>query len=364
MDKAEFLIAGGGIAGLAAAIAVAPRETILLEQATEWTGAGAGLQLGPNAMRALQKLGAWDAVAPFTSSPPEIHIRDGVSGRLLKRLTLGASFERRFGAPYRVAHRADLHRALLEVASARPNLTIHLGQTISNFDQTETGVAITAATRIFQSERLLAADGVNSPIRQKLFSGSEPRTTGKTYHRALIHVSAIPNVAAECVNLWLYPGGHVVHYPVGRDQRLNLVAITPEHQSPTTFFEKSCRSLRHIITLPHSWTEWSSLYVEPLPQTNANRILLVGDAGHGTVPYLAQGAAMALEDAAALKNAQTDFNAVSIQRTMRTRRLHLASMQQADIYHASGFKKCVAQSAMSLLPEALVWSRLSWLYKG
>ena len=179
MDKAEFLIAGGGIAGLAAAIAVAPRDTILLEQASEWTNAGAGLQLGPNAVRALQKLGAWDAVEPITSSPPEIHIHDGVSGKCLTRWQLGASFEKRFGAPYRVAHRADVHRALLEVATTHANLMIHVRQTVSGFTQTETAVSATTNRSMFQAEKLLAADGVKSPIRQKLFAKSEPRSTDR-----------------------------------------------------------------------------------------------------------------------------------------------------------------------------------------
>jgi salicylate hydroxylase len=365
MNKAEFIIVGGGIAGLAAAIAVAPRETILLEQATEWTDAGAGLQLGPNAVRALQKLGTWDAVAPITSSPPEIHIHDGVSGKLLKRLTLGASFEKRFGAPYRVAHRADLHRALLSVATALPNLNIRLAQTASNFDQTETAISITTNKGTFHAGKLLAADGVKSPIRQKLFANSEPRSTGEVYHRALLPVATqASGVALDCVNLWLYPKGHVVHYPVGTAQHLNLVAITPELQSPATFFAKSCQALQNIINLPRKWTVWPSLYVKPLSRTNANRILLIGDAAHGTVPYLAQGAAMALEDAAALELSPIDFAAVSARCAPRTRRLHNASMQQARIYHAGGLAKSASQLVLQNLPESYAWSRLSWLYKA
>ena len=365
MNKAEFLIAGGGIAGLAAAIAVAPRETILLEQAREWSDVGAGLQLGPNAVRALQKLGAWDAVEPITSSPPEIHIHDGIGGKRLARWRLGASFEKRFGAPYRVAHRADLHRALLEVATALPNLKMRLGQAITTCDQTEAAVSVTTEKSIFHAGKLFAADGVKSVTRQTLFANSQPQTTGEIYHRALLtRNDTVPNIAMECVNLWLYPNGHVVHYPVGKAQNLNLVAITPEQQLPATFFEKSCPSLSGIIERPQTWTPWPSLYVEPLPQTCANRILLLGDAAHGTVPYLAQGAAMALEDASQLKTMPNDFTSISAQRTARTRRLHNASMQQARIYHATGFKKSALQFALLHLPEAIAWSRLAWLYKA
>ena len=134
MHTPHIIIAGGGIAGLASALALGRHDALILEQAEAFSSIGAGLQLGPNAVRALQKLGAWDAVEPITSSPPEIHMRDGVSGKLLKRLQLGKNFESRYGAPYRVAHRADLHAALLSVVKSRPNITMRLNEKISSVD--------------------------------------------------------------------------------------------------------------------------------------------------------------------------------------------------------------------------------------
>ena len=118
MSREPWIIAGGGIAGLAAAIAVAPEPALLLEHASAFEEVGAGLQLGPNAVRALRTIGAWDAVEPYALSPPEIHMRDAVTGALLKRLLLKGDFERTFGAPYRVIYRPDLHAALLERARA------------------------------------------------------------------------------------------------------------------------------------------------------------------------------------------------------------------------------------------------------
>jgi salicylate hydroxylase len=371
MNTAEFLIAGGGIAGLAAAIALAPRETLLLEQAPKWQNVGAGLQLGPNAVRALQKLGAWDAVEPYTSSPPEIHIHDGISGKRLAHWPLGANFEARFGAPYRVAHRADLHRALLEVANAHPALTLKLDQPMTDCAQYTEGVSAASPSDQWAGKALLAADGVKSAVRQKLFPNSAPRSTGETLHRALLPANlSIAGVAMDCVNLWLYPMGHVVHYPVGCDHKLNLVAITPENQTPAAFFEKVCPALRNILAQSPNWSQWPSLYVEPLKHTSMDRILLLGDAAHGTVPYLAQGAAMALEDAAALKSSlqsETDlvraFQRTNANRAPRTRQLHLASIRQGKIYHATGLQRQAAYLALANLPAAFAWSRLNWLYK-
>ena len=122
MADSPFLIVGGGIAGLAAGLGLARigKASHILEKASSFDEIGAGLQLGPNAVRALQFLGAWDAVAPYCFAPAEIHVRDGVTGNILQRIPLGAEFENRFGAPYRVAHRADLLNGLLESARSKP----------------------------------------------------------------------------------------------------------------------------------------------------------------------------------------------------------------------------------------------------
>jgi salicylate hydroxylase len=167
----------------------------------------------------------------------------------------------------------------------------------------------------------------------------------------------------DCVNLWLHPGGHVVHYPVGANRFLNLVAVT-QGAEPTVHFENASPLLRNILQSAKSWATWPAAYVPPLKRWDDGPCLLIGDAAHGTVPYLAQGAAMALEDAAILLSSPADFGTVSKQRTARTRRLHNASMQQANIYHATGLMKFAAQHCMALLPESFIWSRLSWLYNG
>jgi 2-polyprenyl-6-methoxyphenol hydroxylase-like FAD-dependent oxidoreductase len=356
MNKAEILIVGGGIAGLAAAIAMARNGhgVSVCEKAATFDPIGAGLQLGPNAVRALQALEAWDEVEPITYAPPAIHIRDGVSGKRIKELTLGKSFESRFGQPYRVAHRADLHSALLRVVKNLNGITISMGQDID-------------LARIDNSNPTIFADGIWSSAREHFFPGSAAITLPEKIFRSLVPCPTIGDINMQCVNLWLYPGGHVVHYPVGADLNLNLVVVT-QGLPPQQHFANAAKSLQEILHAANSFTQWPAAYVPPLRQWNSGPCLLIGDAAHGTVPYLAQGAAMALEDAAALMPLSSDswlhsFQTLASRRALRAERLHKTSMVQRKIYHAAGPMRLATKAAMKILPEAAQWSRLNWLYK-
>ena len=356
MNTMNFKIIGGGIAGLASAVAVANAgsHTVVFEKAANFEPVGAGLQLGPNAARALQKLGAWDAVLPFIYAPPEIHMRDGRSGKILKRLPLGKSFEQRYGMPYLSAHRADLHRALLDVASTKPNIEIHTNSEINEL-------------LLGSFDGIIAADGVWSKTREKLFPGSKAITTADTYFRSLLPMpSNTINVNFECVNLWFYPCGHVVHYPVGNPAQLNLIAIT-NGQEPKVFFEEASEDLQSVLALSSQFTKWQSAYVPPLKQWHQGNITLIGDAAHAALPYLAQGAAMALEDAAVLQvelqsNAKTAFENLSANRILRTTKLHKNSMRAGQIYHACGVTALSRNAALKLAPSMIVQNQLNWIY--
>ena len=370
MTQQPTIIAGGGIAGLAAALALGQRDGLILERTAVFEEMGAGLQLGPNAVRALQRLGAWDAVASVTSQPTEIHMRDGVSGRLLTRLQLGRAFEKRFGTPYNVAHRADLHKAMLEVVHQQPNIGLENDFAVSDCRGSGDVVTVYSDDQQFLGGALLAADGVNSAIRQILVPDSGPINSGAVFHRALVGLPpAIAGVALDCVNLWLFPGGHLVHYLVGKDKKLNIVAVTPEGQSPSQFFANACDELRQVVNLIGSASPWPGLYVSPLPRWNFDKILLLGDAAHGTLPYLAQGAAMALEDAASLQtllHAQLPmrkvFGALNAMRIQRTSKLHRASLAAGQRYHATGILRHMQNATMRYLPEHIMFSQLRWIY--
>jgi salicylate hydroxylase len=372
MHTPSIIIAGGGIAGLASALAMGSHDVLILEQSQTYSEIGAGLQLGPNAVRALQKLDAWDAVQPITSSPPEIHMWDGVTGKRFKRLPLGPDFDNRFGAPYRAAHRADLHAALLKVVKTKPNIQIRLNEKISSVETHIADVSLKANDRQLTCQALIATDGVRSNIRQSMFANTAAIEADAEHHRALLKLPEISGVAMDCVNLWMFPQGHVVHYPVGKEQRLNLVAVTPKSLRPFEHFAKATPQLKNILDLADaSFTPWPALYVPQLSTWTKGSLLLLGDAAHGTLPYLAQGAAMALEDAACLasvlpttQNFRHAFAEIAQRRMVRTRRLHRETLQAGKLYHLG---RAIAQTrnlAFAVAPAQLIAMRLDWLYKG
>lgn len=370
MSMESITIAGGGIAGLAAALALPAHDVEVLEQAPAFSETGAGLQLGPNAVRALQKLGAWDAVEPVASSPPEIHLRDGLSGQLLKRLHLGLRFEQRYGAPYRVAHRADLHKALLEVVSSRRNITLSTSRKLEAARPEGKGIALRINETWTSKRNLVAADGVNSLVRQSLFPGSDAVDSGEMFHRTLFAPPGRMDIDLTCVTLWMYPKGHVVHYPVGRAQHLNLVAVVPKQATPLQHFNRAASPLMQLLEAASThMSPWPGLYVQPLPTWTKGSVLLLGDAAHATLPYLAQGAAMALEDAAVLSSAveiQPDieqaFHDTASRRVGRTKRLLEASLSAGRTYHLGGVPRLARNAALSLAPPAMLDNRLDWIY--
>ena len=261
MDAMNFKIIGGGIAGLASALAVANsgHSATIFERAAQFENIGAGLQLGPNAARALQQLGAWDAVKKITFAPAAIYIRDGKSGKILKKLSLGKSFEQRYGLPYLSAHRADLHSALFDVVKVKSNIEVKTDSEVS--DLSADGF-----------DGVIAADGAQSRIRDLLFPGNTAITTPDIYFRCLFTLPpSISEVDFETINLWLFAGGHVVHYPVGNPLKLNLIAIT-QGEVPEKHFNNACTSLQEILSLAQTFTRWNSAYVPPLETWCKNNV--------------------------------------------------------------------------------------------
>lgn len=359
MDYENFSIVGGGIAGLASALAVAKAGPAvrLFEKVHGFQHVGAGLQLGPNAARALQTLGAWEAVLPLTHAPPEIHIRSGKTGRILSRIKLGKNFEAKFGAPYRVAHRADLHSALLSMVKTNAKIALEMGAEVSAVVLAERGP-------------ILAADGIWSPTRQTLFPKSNVVVLKDKIFRSLNFMPPTAGkLALDCVNLWLFPGGHVVHYPVGKPERLNLVAVT-QGQNPVEHFKTAAFDLQLLLANVDDWTEWPAAHVNGLEAWSKQGVLLVGDAAHGTVPYLAQGAAMALEDAECLFGLLPKFDDIgevfekfAKARVARCERLGEESLKAGRIYHMGQPLSLARDVALSVFPGNLMIQRQAWIYE-
>ncbi len=386
MDDHPFLVAGGGIGGLAAALALARhgRQVRLFEQSAGFEEVGAGLQMSPNGVRALKAIGAWEAVEPSCVIPSEIHVRDGLSGALLQRIRLGKSFEQRFGAPYRVCHRADLLAGLL--AAVRRNFGIEL-----NTGRRATAVAEDGATTRLgfadgtsaSGAAVIAADGIRSALRQAVAGIVQPIPRGVILYRALMPLQRVPpEIEADCVTLWLCPGAHVVHYPVSNWRNFNIVAAidgtlpddgwkTPAHAGEVTKrLAGVCEELALLLAAPASWMRWPGADLPALPRWSSGRVTLLGDSAHATLPFLAQGAVMALEDAVILARSlgrgdgvAEAFRAYDAARRPRTARLQEQSRAMSRIYHASGPLAVARNLTFRLAGQGFALSRLEWLYR-
>ena len=372
MADSPFLIAGGGIAGLGVALGLARigKSSHVLEKAPHFEEVGAGLQLGPNAVRALQYLGAWDAVAPHCVSPAEIQVRDGLSGNILQRIRLGADFEKQFGAPYRVAHRADLLNGLLESARSKPGIKLQNNAGVTDVSIAETTLTLKSG-KTHAGQAIIAADGVHSMIRSHLLGQQRKTPIGHMLHRGLAPIASVPaSVNIDAVTLWLFPGGHVVHYAVSNWRHFNIVAAVEDPGiSLWTAFQGACQPLADILDQKINWTKWPALDSAPAPIWSKNRTVLIGDAAHASLPYLAQGAAMALEDACVLSNAiqsanelESAFQDFTESRFKRTGAIQKRSRQLGRIYHAAGVLRQARNAVLKATPRRSFTKRMAWIY--
>lgn len=386
MRDLPFLVAGGGIAGLAAAIGLARtgRTVRLFEQAAAFEEVGAGLQVTPNAVRALQWLGAWEAVEPSCVIPTEIHVRDGRSGSILQRIRLGKPFERRFGAPYRVCHRSDLLSGLARTARQSALIGLNLESRVTGFSQSAGHVTAHLSTgKDSEGIALIAADGIRSELRSLIAGASAPVFRGHAIFRALIPFEKVPNTTeADCVTLWLHPGGHVVHYPVSNWKHFNIVAAadagaaetgwygTVEPAAVKQHFAGAEDSLLDLLAAPPHWIKWQGADLGELPRWASGRAVLTGDAAHATLPYLAQGAAMGLEDAVALSSrvvsgegVASAFAAFEALRKPRTSRIQTESRHLGRVYHARGAMALARNAALRLMGAEAAMRRNAWIYE-
>jgi salicylate hydroxylase len=388
MRRAEaalpLVVVGGGISGLAAALGLARigAEALVLEQSATFSEVGAGLQVGPNAVRSLRWLGAYEAIEPYLFSPPAIRILDGPTGRELLTIGLGARFARRFGEPYQVMHRADLLMGLLSAAGAQASIGIETSAHIREAGQDRGNPFLeTDDGRVLSAAGVIGADGIRSTVRRYLPRDGEPAYRGYAIYRALIPVEGMPEeLLDDCVCLWLCPGGHVVHYPVRGGQAMNIVAVVNSpwnserwsepalRDELNPLFAYACDDLRTLTQHPLIWTKWAGADLEPSPIWSRGRVTLIGDAAHATLPFLAQGAAMSLEDAVVLartlrRNGIADgFEFYVRLRYERTRRLTLASRKAGWHYHLDGLGRKARNGLLKAMSPDRFLNRMSWIY--
>jgi 3-hydroxybenzoate 6-monooxygenase len=388
-SEAPILIAGGGIGGLALALGLARRgrrSTVLERQETP-TAAGAGIQLGPNAVRALQSLGVAQALQRWVGTPEAIEVHAGASGRRLARLPLGSWIAARHGAPYWVAHRRDLHGVLAAAAGTDPLIRIRTGFEATSVAQTPAEVVVTGkASDRLSASLLVGADGLWSAVRPSVVPDCVPRPAGATATRTVIPSAHAGPLARPAVGLWLSAEAHVVHYPVRGGSEIAVVVIArapgarqgrgwDSHADAERLQQRLApfhASLKEVLTPARAawpWREWSLHTLAPLPTWVGGRIVLLGDAAHPMLPYLAQGGALALEDAVALAHClATAADPVAALghfetlRAARARRVQAASLRQGHIYHLVPPLSWVRDTALALTPGPWLMAGYDWLY--
>lgn len=386
MSETPFLVAGGGIAGLAAALGLSAKgaDVRLFEQAKAFEEVGAGLQMSPNGVRALRELGAWEAIEPSCVIPSEIHVRDGMTGAILQRIRLGKPFEQRFGAPYRVCHRADLLAGLVTAARHRKLIELKTASKVASATNTGAGARLTFTDGTSAEGRaVVAADGIRSTLRSAVAGETAPVARNTIIYRALVPLSKIPSeIEPDCVTLWLCRGGHVVHYAVSSWRNFNIVAACDGNiaeggwNEPANFTEVArrfsgvCEDLSNLLAAPANWLRWPGADLDPVPRWSDGRIVLTGDAAHATLPFLAQGAVMSLEDAVVLaretakdQSLESAFAAYEQQRKARTSRIQEQSRKMSRIYHANGALAFFRNLTLNFGSPSMALNRVDWIYR-
>jgi salicylate hydroxylase len=354
------LIAGGGIGGMTAALCLAKQgyQVAVFEQ-TEFTEVGAGLQLSPNCTRVLHDLGLESQLREVAFVPQATQMRDWRTGKLLASNPLGDEIRQRYGFPYYHMHRIDLMKVLLDAAGASTLITLHPHEPIRSVSQAAEKVSLRTTTGCHDGSILVGADGIHSIVRASLFGEDQPRFTGNVAWRGLVDSADLPqDLVRPVAALWWGPGKHFVHYFVRGGALVNCVCVVEkegweieswhtrgdlaELKADFTGWDETIQVLIDNM-IPDACFKWALFDRDPMRRWSAGRITLLGDACHPTLPFMAQGAAMAIEDAAVLSRCLATGDSIEASllrydslRRRRTARIQLGSRRNARVFHMSG----------------------------
>jgi salicylate hydroxylase len=389
-----IFVAGAGIGGLTASLALARQgfRVVVLEKAERLEEAGAGIQLSPNASRVLVELGLQPQLAGRAVTPEAISIISARSGGEIARLPLGEAASARAGAPYWVVHRADLQRALQAQVADTPDIELRLGCQFEDATTHAKGLTVVQRSGMTRSQEvalaLVGADGIWSTVRHHLFPQAQPQFSGLIAWRGTLDATQLPReYTSPRVQLWMGPNAHLVAYPISGARRINVVAILPgtwnrpgwSAPGETTEIKNAFASsgwpgsARMMIGAVDDWRKWALFTVPAGGEWTDGAIALLGDAAHAMLPFAAQGAGMAIEDAAVLAKCLGESAAekadipLTLQRyarlrRSRVRRVQRAAWQAGRIYHLTGPAAYVRDLAIKMMGPKRLLARQNWIY--
>ena len=384
-ENQSVVIVGGGIGGMAAALALARlgMRSKVLEQSEVIGEIGAGIQLAPNAFAALDALGVGDSARQRAVFTEKLVMMDAVDGSEVGTFPVDERFRSRFGNPYAVIHRADIHGAILAGVQESALIELLTSSRVTDIVQDGKRVTVTDSQgRQHVADAVIACDGVKSVVREKLI-GDAARVSGHVVYRAVVPVADMPqDLRINAPVVWAGPNCHLVHYPMRGGTQYNLVVTFHSREQETwgvrdgskeevlSYFTGIGERPRQLLAAPTSWKRWSTADRDPVPSWSRGRITLLGDAAHPMLQYLAQGACMAIEDAVTLGAAvracdfdlESAFQLYEKVRIPRTARVVLSAREMGRIYHAKGVERLVRNALWKDRSAERFYDALEWLY--
>lgn len=381
----EYLIVGGGIGGLSAALALgrAGIPVHLVEQAHEFAEIGAGLQMGPNAVRSMDRLGVWEAVDKVAVRPRNAVIRDIDSGEVLTVIDFGQPWLDHYGYPYVVVHRHDLLEILVEACREIDHVTLEVNRRVVEVREgPEEATVVFENGDTYRAKTVIGADGVRSKVRI-LHEDTDPVFSTHVAYRGTVPIESVTaDIEMEDMTLWMGPGRHFIHYPVRGGSLYNLVAVFEskwfldgrsdwgDRQEFEEAFAPSCATVHELLALMQDHRKWPTFDREPLETWRTPHTVLLGDAAHAMLQYLGQGACQALEDSLVLarslaeessrQDALADYEQ---QRIARTTRCQKSARPWGALWHAKDMTTIALRNRVFRAREATDYSEADWLYQ-
>ena len=387
MTEDLIVVAGAGLGGLGVALGLAQngKRAVVLEKAPALGEIGAGIQLGPNAFHSFDYLGVGKRARKQAVYVERLRFMDAMSAEEVNNVPLGEGFRERFGNPYAVVHRADLHKELVNACEEHDLVELRVNSEVIGYDQDGTTVtAHLASGERVNGSLLIGADGLHSSVRGKVIGDGAPRTSGHSTYRAVIPVDTMPeDLRWNAATLWMGPKCHLVHYPLSGWKVFNLVVTKDNHAQevvagkPLTkadvheHFDHIHETPRRLIDLSEDWRVWVLCDREPVDNWVDGRVVLLGDAAHPTLQYYAQGACMALEDGVCLSqlvaanpdNLDGALQRYQERRLVRTARIQIGSRQLGDNwFHVDGVHRLLRNEIMGNMTAEDYYNQLDWLY--